>query len=61
MASWTRQITDRAGIGSGLELQDKVPSDIEIAQAAACKPITEIFKAAGFLPSEVPSIALERP
>jgi len=41
---------------SGLELQDKVPSDIEIAQAAACKPITEIFKAAGFKPDEVFSI-----
>jgi formyltetrahydrofolate synthetase len=38
---------------SGLELGDKVPADIDIAQAAACKPITEIFKAAGFKPDEV--------
>ena len=36
-----------------------MPSDIEIAQAAACKPITEIFKAAGFQPSEVSFIALK--
>jgi len=34
-------------------LQDKVPSDIDIAQAAACKPITDIYKAAGFKADEV--------
>ena len=30
-----------------------MPADIEIAQAAACKPIADIFKAAGFKPDEV--------
>ena len=38
---------------SGLTLEEKVPSDIDIAQAAACKPITEIFKSAGFKPDEI--------
>jgi len=37
----------------GVELQDKVPADIEISQSAACKPIAEISKAAGFKPDEV--------
>jgi len=38
---------------SGLTLEEKVPSDIDIAQAAACKHITEIFKSAGFKPDEI--------
>ena len=37
----------------GLELLDKVPDDIVIAQGAHCKPITEIIKSAGFKAEEV--------
>ena len=34
-------------------LGEKVPSDIDIAQAAALKPIADIFKVAGLKPDEV--------
>jgi hypothetical protein len=37
----------------GLELLDKVPDDIDIAQAATCKNISEIVKSSGFKADEV--------
>ncbi len=40
-------------MGSGVQIQDPVPSDIDISQSVVPAPIGDIAAAAGILPAEV--------